>query len=244
MNNIIKKFPKKRPELPSRYQKIYDRHYIANRTGSTSMSSVSSRLEAWMHVIVAATSGLERTTLEIGAGNLNQLEYERNNGVYDVIEPNKVLMSTSKRKKEINNIYDDISDIPISNRYHRIISIACFEHICTLPDVIQAACTLMAENGFMCVSIPNEGRFLWKLAYTCSTGLEFKLKYGLNYEKLMNYEHVNTADEIEEVLKLFFNEVEMKLFGFNKTFALYRYYLCRRPKLRASTDKSYSSNRI
>lgn len=44
---------------------------------------------------------------------------------------------------------------------------------------------------------------MWKLGYTLSTGMEFKRKYGLEYEVLMKHEHVNTAKEIEEVLNYF-----------------------------------------
>ncbi|MDR1243839.1 MAG: hypothetical protein LBJ79_01425 [Endomicrobium sp.] len=43
----------------------------------------------------------------------------------------------------------------------------------------------------------------------------------------MNYEHVNTADEIERVLCYFFDDVKMWICGISKTFALFRYYECR-----------------
>jgi hypothetical protein len=84
----------------------------------------------------------------------------------------------------------------------------------------------------ICTSIPNQGKLLWKLGYTFTTGKEFKKRYGLNYDVLMNYEHVNAADEIEEIVKYFYKEVRMKLFGINKTFALYRYYECSQPDMK------------
>lgn len=86
-----------------------------------------------------------------------------------------------------------------------------------------------AKGGKMCISIPNEGRFLWKFAYTVTTGREFKKRFGLEYETLMRYEHINTADEIEMLLKYYFKDVKMSLLGINKTFAFYRYYECRNP---------------
>jgi hypothetical protein len=51
----------------------------------------------------------------------------------------------------------------------------------------------------------------------------------------MKYEHVNTADDIEKVLKYFFEKTSKKLFGINKTFALYRYYECSAPRI----EKAY-----
>jgi len=56
------------------------------------------------------------------------------------------------------------------------------------------------------VSVPNEGSLAWKMG-TMVTGFEFKKKYGLEYSVLMKYEHVNTAKDIEEVLRYFFENV-------------------------------------
>lgn len=79
------------------------------------------------------------------------------------------------------------------------------------------------------VAIPNEGRFLWKLAYKMTSGIEFKKRFGLDYETMMRYEHVNNADEIEAILKHDFKKVKCSLLGVSKTFSFYRYYECRQP---------------
>lgn len=113
-----------------------------------------------------------------------------------------------------------------AGRYGRITAIASFEHICNLPEVVERCASLLVPGGGLRAAIPNEGRFLWKFAYTMTTGVEFRRKYGLDYSTLMNYEHVNTADEIEAVLTHFFPHVKMSLLGLNKDFAFYRYYEC------------------
>ena len=114
-------------------------------------------------------------------------------------------------------------------RYDRIITIAAFEHILNLPDVVATTCRLLKKNGVLCIAIPNEGRLLWKIAYSISTGLEFKLRYGLDYEKIMNYEHCNTADEIEEILRYFYSDVKVKLYGITRSLSLYRYIEAKNP---------------
>ena len=225
------KFPKERIPLPEKYQEIFEEHYQENRSGKSKMSFISSKLEEWLHKQVAKSSNKHKDTLEIGAGTLNQLRYEKT-GNYDIVEPFELLYKDSASLNKIRNIYVDIKEVPMSQKYHRITAIASLEHILNLPDVVAAACKLLDDStGVFCVAITNEGRFLWKFAYTVSTGLEFKRKYGLDYSLLMNYEHVNTADEIEEVLKYFFKETKMKLFGICKTLALYRYYECSSPKV-------------
>jgi SAM-dependent methyltransferase len=226
-NSILEKFPKKRVELPEEYQKIYEKNYIANRNGQTKMSFLSQNMESWLHKCVAKTSNTNKRTLEIGAGTLNQLKYEKR-AIYDIVEPFKSLYDNSPELNRINTIYNDIDD---NEKYDRIISCACFEHILNLPEVVAKSCLLLNNTGggVLCVSIPNEGRFLWKLGYKLTTGLEFKMRYNLDYEIIMKYEHVNTADEIEMVLKYFYKNISRKLFGINKTFAIYRYYECKEP---------------
>lgn len=44
------------------------------------MSFLSTRMEYWMHKKVAKSSGRKTKTLEIGAGTLNQLDFEKGGG--------------------------------------------------------------------------------------------------------------------------------------------------------------------
>lgn len=228
-DDILSRYPKKRIELPDSYQNIYDKHYKENRNGSTFASNLSSKLESWLHRQVAKSANPSSVTLEIGAGTLNQLKFEQATPCYDIIEPYKDLYMDSSYLKNIRTVYSDISEVPVTNKYDRITSCACFEHICNLPEVVEKCTKLLNENGKLCASIPNEGRFLWKFAYQMTTGLEFRKRYGLDYEVLMNYEHVNTADEIDIILRYYFKDVKMKMLGIGKTFSFYRYYECTNP---------------
>ena len=236
----MNQFPKVRQTLPSAYQEIYDKHIRENRLGKTKASFFSSRLEGWLHRQVARSSASNLKTLEIGAGTLNQLGYE-NSEIYDIVEPFKLLYQDSPMLGRIRNIFDDINKIPPEWRYDRIISIATFEHILDLPDMVARSCNLLNPGGGLYVSIPNEGRFLWKLAYKLTTGAEFKRRYGLDYDILMRYEHCNTADEIEDVLRHFYGHVSMKLFGLSKNLALYRFYCCTNPNLNRTREYLHTS---
>jgi len=236
-------FPKVRPELPKEIKDIYAKHYKSNRDGDTTAASLAQKMESWLHkqvasdiVILPTSSDSPKITLELGAGTLNHLNYESTGSTYDVVEPFKELYMNSPHLKKIRNIYTDISDVPIESCYDRIISIATLEHICNLPEVIARSGLLLSNNGVFRSSIPNEGKWPWTLAWKLTTGLEFKLKHGLDYGILMKHEHVNTADEIEEVLRYFFKDVQYKKFGLSKTIALYRYYECRYPRVALCRD--------
>ena len=234
---ILSAYPKTRIDLPDEYKAIYEKHYLANRNGQYKTTSISQRLESWMHRQVAADlrPGVEVSTLEIGAGTLNQLPYEQVLGPYDIIEPFRVLYETAPGRERIRHAFDDISEAKAYGPYDRITNVAVFEHIMDLPLVVAQAALLLKPEGTLRVAIPNEGTPLWKLG-TKVTGHEFKKRYGLKYETLMRYEHVNTAADIEAVLQVFFAQTRCRVFGLCKSLGFYRFYECSSPRLKIATD--------
>ena len=170
-------------------------------------SGLAQKMEEWLHKKVAADvkGSHNLKTLEIGAGTLNQLKHEQPDH-YDIVEPFSELYTDSSNLKKVKNIYSDIDEIDLSPKYDRIISVATFEHIIDLPKVVARSYLLLnPSSGLLRTSIPNEGTFLWTLGWKLTTGLEFKLKYGMDYGILIKHEHVNTANEIEEVLNYFYS---------------------------------------
>ncbi len=237
---MFEEFPKVRPPLPREIEEIYATHYKSNREGQTLASSLAKIMESWMHKQVASDvinlrNLTTKTTLEIGAGTLNQLRYEPYVGPYDIVEPFENLYKDSPFLKRVRHIFSDVSEIPNTYRYDRITSIATFEHICDLPKVVAKCGLLLAEGGSLRAAIPSEGTLLWTLGWKLTTGLEFRIKYGLDYGLLIKYEHVNTAQEIEEVLEYFFEDIRCKVLGLSKSISFYRFYECKRPK----TQKCY-----
>ncbi len=243
MNGILNSFPKERSPLPPEFQAIYSEQYKENREGKSSASGLAQKMESWMHRKVAAdvASGPGKSTLEIGAGTLNHLPYETHSQPYDIVEPFHFLYESSPLMKRLENVYDDIAEIPNGKRYDRIVSIAAFEHICSLPEVVAKCGLVLSEGGCLRVAIPSEGTILWRLGYTLTTGLEFRRRYNLDYSVLMKHEHVNTAKEIELVLRHFFSKVGSNVFGVAKSLSFYQFYVCRKPRLDMCSE--YSSVR-
>ena len=235
-SDILSKFPKKRIELPEAYQKIYAEHYLINREGKSKTTSLSQKLEHWLHKKVAkdTVGKSDYSTLEIGAGTLNQLDFEEVKGPYDIVEPFKELFEGSPKLKNIRNIYDDIGEIK-DQKYDRITSIAVFEHIMDLPVVVAKAALLLNEGGCLRTSIPNEGTIMWALG-TKITGRDFKKRYNLDYKVLMQYEHVNTSDDIEQVLDYFFERTKRSVYGLSKGLAFYRFYEHKKPRVKLAKE--------
>jgi hypothetical protein len=231
MNDILYSFPKIRDPLPPAFAAVYAQHYKENRDGSSSASGLAQTMERWMHRRVAADvlSGAAKSTLEIGAGTLNHLDFEIASTPYDIVEPFRFLYETSYGFARVRNVYEDIADIPVETKYERILSIATFEHICNLPEVVARCGLLLAQGGQLRIGIPSEGTVLWYLGWKLTTGLEFKLKHNLDYGVLMKYEHVNTAKEIEAVLRHFFVNIERRVFGVSTSLSFYQFYSCSMP---------------
>ncbi len=236
---LLNHFPKTRPALPPAFERIYATHYKENRSGLTAASSLAQRMESWLHTRVAAdirSNHAPGSTLELGAGTLNQLQYEPMTGPYDIVEPFVSLYQDSPELKRVRTVYADISEVPADAHYDRITAVATFEHICNLPEVIARAGLLLLPGGSMRISIPSEGTPLWTLGWKLTTGLEFRLRHGLDYGILMRHEHVNTASEVEELLRHFFRRVNCSVFGLSKGLSLYQFYECTEPSLEACRD--------
>lgn len=235
--SVLSLYPKTRIELPESYRAIYQQHYLSNRNGEYKTTSISKKLEGWMHRQVASDlrPGLQLSTLEIGAGTLNQLPFEPVVGPYDIVEPFRALFENAPGKERLRNVFEDISQAKNSGPYDRITNIAVFEHIMDLPVVVAQSALLLKPDGSLRVAIPNEGTPMWYLG-TRVSGHEFKKRYGLEYQVLMRYEHVNTAADIEGVLDVFFERSSCKVLGLCKSLAFYRFYECKAPRVDAARD--------
>lgn len=191
-------------------------------------------MESWLHRQVARDVVRDCTgkrTLELGAGTLNQLDFEPEVGAYDIVEPFAELYAESPHLPRIRRIYPDVRQVPRDVRYDRITSVATLEHICDLPQVVAMAALHLEPNGVFRAAIPSEGTILWALGWRLTTGLEFRLRHGLDYGELLRHEHVNSAHEIEEVLEFCFESVERRVFGLNRALSLYQSFVCAKPAL-------------
>ena len=168
------------------------------------------------------------STLEIGSGNLNHLDYEPSSNRYDIVEPFVELFENSPNRSRVQNFYRDLNEIR-GLQFDRIISIAAFEHLCDLPSVVAKSALLLAAGGELRVAVPSEGTVLWKLGWTFTTGIEFRLRHGLDYGVLMSHEHVNTAEEIAGILNIFFRNTRRTVLGICAPLSFYQFFQCADP---------------
>lgn len=212
IDSVLARFPKTRPPLSAAHRARYLDEIRTNRGEHGGVFyRLLSALESWMHRQVAATQG-DGPVLEIGAGTLNHLPYEPAVTEYDVVEPMAALYENSPHRDRVRGYFSDIRALPLAPTYDRVISIAAFEHIEALPEVLARIGLLLGDGGQLRVGIPSEGGFLWGASWRCTTGLLYRLRTGLPYAPLMRHEHVNDAAEIIALIRHFFADVEVRRF--------------------------------
>ena len=110
---------------------------------------------------MASKSFRAETILEIGAGNLNHIKFEKGYKIYDVVEPKKYLISAakiqSKESLEINiNIY---LKYQMNYLYKKILAIQVLEHIDELNEFLIEVSKHLEQDGRFIIEIPAEGEF-------------------------------------------------------------------------------------
>lgn len=231
VEEVLSRFPKRRPPLPRAQQAIYEREYLANREGRHFASALAQKLEGWMHRAVRDGIGAGRV-LEVGAGTLNQVPYFKNKTIdgYDVVEPARFLYENSPWKGNIRRFYRDVDECRDS--YDAIFSVAALEHIVNLPHVLAKMGLLLSPDGVCVNAIPSEGGFLWGTAWRLSTGLAYRLRTGFSYRTLLRHEHVNDHDEIIALHRHFFRQCRLTYFpAQGKHASLYCCIVARAPRL-------------
>jgi len=211
LSNLLSSYPRQRPPLSPAWQESYEEVYQTSRNGATLLYSITQTLESWMHRAILDKQPA-RNILEIGAGTLNHVKYENPAIPYDIVEPFRALYEGRPEAGRLSRVVADITGIPESAHYDRIVSIATLEHVTDLPRLLARVGLLLTEQGSFCSAIPSEGGFLWGASWRCSVGLASRWSRGLDYGELMRHEHVNEAEEILALVRHLFGRVTLKRF--------------------------------
>lgn len=163
------------------------------------------------------------STLEIGAGLGEHLKYEK---LTDEQRRNYLCLDLRENMVEvIRQSFPDVKSIvhdcqePLQTyadgSFDRIIAIHVLEHLPNLPLTVCEMYRLVnKERGVFSVVIPCEGSLAYGLARRLSAQRIFEKRYKQSYDWFIKREHVNTAVEILQELKQYFDIVHQKFFPF------------------------------
>jgi SAM-dependent methyltransferase len=198
----MSKWPKQLPPLTPEQQRVSDDfmqhwHEIFARNYGF--------VDRFNHNYVVQRSPRDfRTTLEIGAGLGEHLEYERltpeqerNYVAVDVRE--NMLAELRRRFPGVQaRVADCQSRLDFPDGYFdRVIAIHVLEHLPNLPAAIRELRRLChSQRGTLLVVIPCEGSLATRLARRFSAKRVFEQRYGQPYDWFIQREHINLPAEI------------------------------------------------
>ncbi len=150
--------------------------------------------------------------LEIGFGSgRHSLFYKGNKSNYFVSEYSGFHVGSDAWKNiRGHGIRCDAQSLPFrSNIFNTVISIYNLEHILNLNNVFREVHRVLTPKGRFLIALPCEGGFFWNLGRELTTRRYFQKKYGINYDKIIAYEHVwDFKGVFEEIKKCRLFQVE------------------------------------
>jgi SAM-dependent methyltransferase len=160
------------------------------------------------YTVVHSTPGFV-TTLEVGAGIGDHLEYEslspeQRRNYYAVEMRQNVMDSLHASHPDVNALVADVQErLPFEDRFFdRILAVHVLEHLPNLPACIKELHRLC--RGELLIVIPCEGGLAYSLARKISAERIYRKRYGGSYKWFYTREHINLPDEIVEELKPYF----------------------------------------
>ncbi len=114
--------------------------------------------------------------------------------------------------------------------FDAIISIYNLEHLVYLDLCLEEMHRVLTPKGTLFVSFPNEGGVAWKFGRRLTSRNYFQKK-GLDYDRIMDIEHINCCWQIEKALKRHFKIIKTSRFPMpliSKNFSLITTMRCKK----------------
>ncbi|WP_323594879.1 class I SAM-dependent methyltransferase [Aliarcobacter butzleri] len=153
-----------------------------------------------------------KVVLEVGPGRIDHLDYNQTKPQkYILVDINKDYLDISAKRLqeydienietiEVQGIKDNSVDIAVS--FHQL------EHIYELDDYIQELKRVIKPNGLLIGAVPTEGGVAWGLGRFLTSRRYAMNKMGLNYDKIICWEHPNFVNKIKKTLEKNFTNIK------------------------------------
>ena len=154
--------------------------------------------------------------LEIGAGVGEHISYENlaRTEYYALEMRQEMAQLIRERFPSVNVVVGDCQkSINFQDDFFdKVLAIHVLEHLPNLPSALKEIHRVLKPNGEFCVVIPCEGGLAHRSARNISVKPIFQKRYGISHELYTKCEHVNTAKEVIEELKIYFKTDKSSFF--------------------------------
>lgn len=205
------------PEFKYWTEKQFD-FYSENQT-----KGIGRFISDWGYKVIDKLDFYGKTVIELGPGTLPHEKYIRRNSKpkkYIIADINrKFLLESSKKLTalgiEVQEIETDGVHISLpQNSVDIVLSFYQLEHVYELSEHIKEIKRILSEDGYLAGAIPSEGGILWGIGRSLTTRPK-AFKQGINYDKVICWEHPNFCDRIIDELDKNFKRLEMRKYPVN-----------------------------
>lgn len=144
------------------------------------------------HRWIAARTGAGMA-LEIGFGAGRHSQFFGGDPAKYIVSEYSAVHTRSKAWEAVRgrSLRCDAQALPFaSGSFSTAISVYNLEHIANLQAVLQEVHRVLRSDGRFLVALPCEGGFAWNLGRELTTRRLFRSKYGVDYDKVIAFEHV------------------------------------------------------
>ena len=166
-----------------------------------------------------------KMVLEIGPGIIRHLQYIKDKPVrYTICDVNKDAFFIAERQlSEADISHETIlldrkkgAQLPFGDEtFDIIISFNSLEHLFPLDSYLTEFKRILKPAGQLAGGIPCEGGLAWGLGRFLTTRRYVHKNYGINYDKIICWEHPNFGDFVIERLDMHFERQYLKLHPFS-----------------------------
>lgn len=159
------------------------------------------------HRLIMSLKGAKKYNilLDLGCGNGDHYPYERfKENCFGVDNDANALEILRERYPGLFAVCADCCDMPIEdNSVDCVVSVSTLEHIAYLDMMLEDVDRVMAPDGDIFISVPNEGGLMWGMGRALTSARRFAVE-KFNYERVVSIEHINCVWQIEKALKRYF----------------------------------------
>jgi ubiquinone/menaquinone biosynthesis C-methylase UbiE len=166
----------------------------------------------------------EKSIIEIGPGDIRHLKYINSKpNLYTICDVEKKCLDMSKKKLDQAGIPNkrillektNSGQLPFSSeQFDFAISFNTLEHLYPLDSYLIEIDRVLKKGGLLLGGVPCEGGLAWGLGRLLTTRRYVHINYGINYDKIICWEHPNFVDYIIIKLDTFFERKFLRLHPF------------------------------
>ena len=192
---------------------------------TTQQQGIGDRVSRMAYPVISRVDFGDKHVLEIGPGMIRHLPYINGKlARYTICDINEDVLGMAEKQLKDTAIPCETVLLSRKNEgrlpfveksFDIVISFNSLEHLYPLDRYLFEIKRILKSGGQFIGGIPCEGGLAWGLGRFLTTRRYVHKNYGIDYDKIICWEHPNFADHILERLDFYFEREYLKLHPFS-----------------------------